>query len=119
MRDANPKTRALRLTGLDVARYLAFVGMVVVNFKVVTGAVKAEGDVEAGLKAVAGALEGRAAAAFVILAGLGLGLASKARASGVVTLRRSLFLLVNCLQYGDFEADMSTIMGSITSSACC
>ena len=110
MRDANPKTqKSLRLTGLDVARYLAFVGMVVVNFKVVTGAVKAEGDVEAGLKAVAGALEGRAAAIFVILAGLGLGLASlKARAQTVsVTLRRSLFLLVVGLANTViFEADI-------------
>lgn len=61
-----------RLVGLDLARYLAFVGMVVVNFMIVMG-VQADGSF---VYTVTSALEGRAAATFVVLAGIGLGLAS-------------------------------------------
>lgn len=81
-----------RLTGLDVARYLAFVGMVIVNFRTVM--VPAEGS--GLLHALVGALEGRAAATFVVLAGVGLGMA--ATRAGIdtvsVTLRRAAFLMV-------------------------
>jgi uncharacterized protein len=81
-----------RLQGLDLARYLAFVGMVVVNFKIVMG-VQADGSF---LSILSSALEGRAAATFVVLAGIGLGLASvKSVAQTIsVTLKRALFLLV-------------------------
>lgn len=73
-----------RLHGLDLARWLAFVGMVVVNFTIVMGAP------EGGLARL---LEGRAAALFVVLAGVGLGLAERPGAWWG-TQRRALFLLV-------------------------
>ena len=100
-----------RLDGLDLARFLAFAGMVIVNFKVVTGA----GDATAGTAAagalgiLVGALEGRAAATFVVLAGVGLGLAGlrEINSTTAVTIRRAVFLLVvglvNALV---FEADI-------------
>ena len=65
--------RRSRLDGLDVARYLAFVGMVIVNFKIAMGA-SDDGGI---LGILTGALEGRAAATFVVLAGIGLGLAAR------------------------------------------
>ncbi len=87
--------RRPRLDGLDLARFLALIGMVIVNFKIVMGAdALAEGGV---LGAIAQGLEGRAAASFVVLAGIGLGLGA-ARASGgsiaAVTLKRAMFLFV-------------------------
>ena len=82
-----------RLDGLDFARFLAFVGMVFVNFKIVMGA---EGG-DDWLSLATGALEGRAAATFVVLAGVGLGLSAArgdiSRTVGV-TVRRAIFLLV-------------------------
>ena len=94
-----------RLDGLDLARFLAFAGMVIVNFKVVTGTATADGA--PGI--LVGALEGRAAATFVVLAGVGLGLAclKDINRATAVTLRRAVFLfvvgLVNALV---FEADI-------------
>jgi uncharacterized membrane protein YeiB len=58
-----------RIIGIDVARALAVIGMIIVNFKVVFG--------ENGLpwvKAFAGIFDGKAAATFVVLAGVGLAL---------------------------------------------
>lgn len=83
----------LRNTSLDLARFLAFAGMVVVNFRIVVrgrGADPTFGD------AMAHALEGRAAALFVILAGFGLGLMAQARPDSFrnTTLKRALFLFV-------------------------
>ncbi|MEM8853472.1 MAG: DUF418 domain-containing protein [Pseudomonadota bacterium] len=94
MNDAPVKAHghSLRLDGLDVARYLALVGMVIVNFKIVMGV-----DETDGLAAtLTSALEGRAAALFVVLAGVGLGLAARKGWAGtaIVTLRRAAFLLV-------------------------
>lgn len=81
-----------RLDGLDLARYFAFVGMVIVNFKVVMG-VQDGNDL---LDLFTGALEGRAAATFVILAGIGLGLAGRRNVNQTisVTTKRAVFLLV-------------------------
>ena len=81
-----------RLYGLDLARYLAFVGMVIVNFKVVM-VTHYEDSI---LSYFVEALEGRAAATFVILAGIGLGLSAKKgfKQTFYVTLKRALFLLV-------------------------
>ncbi|WP_416613771.1 DUF418 domain-containing protein [Phaeobacter sp. JH20_13] len=94
-----------RLQGLDLARYFAFVGMVIVNFKIAMGA---EGG--SGLVALLStALEGRAAACFVVLAGVGLGLAARRATASITatTLKRAAFLLslgmVNMLI---FEADI-------------
>lgn len=91
MRHTLQQAKAPRLAGLDLARYLAFVGMVIVNFKVVMGA---EGG--SGLASqVMQLLEGRAAATFVVLAGLGLGLAHtrSGAANTLTTLKRAAFLL--------------------------
>ena len=94
-----------RLIGLDLARYLAFVGMVIVNFKTVMVTKDAGGL----LAMLTSGLEGRAAASFVVLAGIGLGLsASRAPDHTVmVTLKRALFLLgVGLLNMSIFEADI-------------
>lgn len=83
-----------RLDGLDLARFLAFFGMVVVNFKIVMG-VPESGT---GIMALAtGLLEGKAAATFVVLAGVGLGLAAARGGiddTRLTTLRRAVFLLI-------------------------
>ena len=58
-----------RIIGIDVARALAVIGMIIVNFKVVFG--------ENGsnwLRTVASIFDGKAAATFVVLAGVGLAL---------------------------------------------
>ncbi|MCP4726925.1 MAG: DUF418 domain-containing protein [bacterium] len=62
-----------RILGYDLARALAVIGMVIVNFKVVMGATDGPG----WLKFFAGLLEGRAAATFVILAGVGVSMLTK------------------------------------------
>lgn len=56
-----------RIIGIDVARALAVIGMIIVNFKTVFGD---EGN--SFLKTIAGSFEGKAAATFVVLAGVGL-----------------------------------------------
>lgn len=97
-----------RLEGLDLARYLAFVGMVIVNFKIAMGAESAGG----GAGFLGAALEGRAAATFVVLAGVGLGLsdrraAGSAEATRWVTLKRALFLMaIGLLNMTVFDADI-------------
>lgn len=94
-----------RLDGLDVARYFAFVGMVIVNFGVLMGA---EGDSGIAAK-IFGLLEGRAAATFVVLAGLGLGLAERngMHQSLNIAVKRGVFLLIlGLLNMLIFEADI-------------
>jgi len=69
-----------RILGYDLARALAVFGMVIVNFKIVMGAGE-KGP--AWLATLAGLLDGRAAATFVVLAGAGISLLSRrARMSG-------------------------------------
>ncbi len=118
-------TSSPRVEGLDFARFLAFVGMVLVNFTVAMGA---EGLGSVWATTFVGALEGRAAAIFVVLAGIGLGLASKPspkKSLGIGTLsyqenqtnhgdrlfilttKRALFLLVlGLLNSLIFDADI-------------
>ena len=87
-----PTARENRLDGLDLARYLAFVGMVVVNFRIAMGAEAGSGL----LDRLVNALEGRAAATFVVLAGVGLGVSAQRTEAGQtlsVTIRRAAFLL--------------------------
>lgn len=95
-----------RLEGLDLARFFAFVGMVIVNFRIVMGAEHDQG----ALALLTGVLEGRAAATFVVLAGLGLGLANIRSNHGTtvsVTIKRAIFLLVlGLLNALVFEADI-------------
>lgn len=91
------KSMRKRIIGLDVARALAVIGMIVVNFKVVFGE---EGD--SWLKPLAHFFEGKAAATFVILAGVGLALTvrraldmpeqEQLRSSRRKIVRRAVFL---------------------------
>ncbi|MFD2205450.1 heparan-alpha-glucosaminide N-acetyltransferase domain-containing protein [Kiloniella antarctica] len=118
-------TASPRIEGLDFARFLAFVGMVLVNFTVAMGA---EGQGSTWATTLVGALEGRAAATFVVLAGLGLGLSSKPVSRNslglsalsyqenqtklgdqlfILTTKRALFLLVlGLLNSLIFDADI-------------
>ncbi len=66
-----------RFIGFDVARCLAFFGMVVVNYKVVMQGTNATSP--AWLNDFLGLFSGRAAATFVVLAGVGLALLYKAK----------------------------------------
>jgi len=95
-----------RLEGLDFARFLAFVGMAIVNFKIVMGAI--EGD--DWLSVLVGSLEGKAAASFVVLAGIGLGLSSLRGTQTQtvwVTFKRAVFLLViGLINMLIFDADI-------------
>jgi len=95
-----------RVIGFDIARALAVFGMVVVNFKIVMGADSAGPD---WLVWAVGLLDGRAAATFVVLAGVGISLmsfssrlasdrAAVARDRGTL-LRRAAFLFVVGLAY--------------------
>ena len=61
-----------RIIGIDVARALAIIGMIIVNFKIVFG--EQGNDL---LKTIAGVFDGKAAATFVVLAGVGIALMSK------------------------------------------
>lgn len=79
--------KAGRIEGLDLARALAVIGMVVINFRLV---MTTETASSIWLAHLTDMLEGRAAAVFVILAGVGLSLLTrKARMEGnTVALRR-------------------------------
>lgn len=95
-----------RILGYDIARALAVIGMIIVNFKVVMGA---EQHGPHWLLTFASLFEGRAAATFVVLAGAGLSLLSyRARQNHdlialgrnrVSLLKRALFLFVVGLLY--------------------
>ncbi|MEM6456292.1 MAG: DUF418 domain-containing protein [Acidobacteriota bacterium] len=88
---ASSSPRPPRLHGLDLARLAAFVGMVIVNFTIVMGAENDDGL----LRWLMEPLQGKAAATFVVLAGVGLGLAAargEHARTVVVTLRRAAFL---------------------------
>lgn len=97
---------AQRILGYDIARALAILGMILVNFKVVMGA---SDNGPTWLVRLNGLLEGRAAATFVILAGVGIALLSrKGRLSGErariqrdrrTLARRAVFLFVFGLAY--------------------
>lgn len=56
-----------RLIGIDVARALAIIGMIIVNFKIVFGSKGPE-----WLQTFISVLDGKAAATFVVLAGVGI-----------------------------------------------
>jgi uncharacterized membrane protein YeiB len=82
-----------RLDGLDLARFIALVGMVIVNFDYALANLP---DGTPDLTVLTGFLNGRAAATFVVLAGVGMGLMSmrydRPWFKGLI-FRRSLFLL--------------------------
>lgn len=114
-----------RIVGYDLARALAVFGMVVVNFKIVMGA---EQNGPAWLVGLVGLLSGRAAATFVVLAGVGVSLiSSQARLSAdegrlrrdrTVLLRRALFLFVVGLLYAPvWPADILHFYGLYMAAA--
>jgi uncharacterized membrane protein YeiB len=93
-----------RIIGIDVARALAVIGMIIVNFKVVFG--------ENGLswvKSFASIFDGKAAATFVVLAGVGLALMTnsaiknndqiKLKVARSRILKRALFLFIVGISY--------------------
>lgn len=93
-----------RIIGIDVARALAVIGMIIVNFKLVIGQ-----KGEHWLKQFAMPFEGKAAATFVVLAGVGLALMSnsavetqdevKLKRSSVRIVKRAAFLFIVGLSY--------------------
>ncbi len=93
-----------RIIGIDVARALAVIGMIIVNFKVVFGE-----NGESWLKSFAHLFDGKAAATFVVLAGIGLALMTnsaikdrnqeKLKVAQKRILKRALFLFVVGLSY--------------------
>ena len=96
-----------RIEGYDLARALAIFGMVVVNFKIAmaVGAWGVEAQAGPGwLHSLTGLLDGRAAAVFVVLAGVGMtlgarralssGVAAELRATRVTLWKRAAFLFV-------------------------
>lgn len=96
-----------RIAGLDLARYLALAGMVLVNFRL---ALHPAQPGPAWLEWLFTALEGKASATFVVLAGLGLALATRSQAPSAArywTVRRALFLLpIGLLNLLVFPADI-------------
>lgn len=93
-----------RIIGIDVARALAIIGMIIVNFKIAFG--------ENGsnwVKSFAGMFEGKAAATFVVLAGVGLAFMtnssiknndkSKLKTVRKRILKRALFLFIVGISY--------------------
>jgi uncharacterized protein len=93
-----------RIVGIDVARALAVIGMIIVNFKIVFGE---NGD--SWLKAFANLFSGKAAATFVVLAGIGLALMTnsavkrqdfeKLKMGRKMILKRAVFLFIVGLSY--------------------
>lgn len=101
-------TSSTRLDGLDLARFLAFAGMVIVNFRLV---VSGDSPPDAStLDYLISLLEGKAAATFVVLAGVGLGLAGQRNDLDhtiFITGKRAAFLLViGLLNMLMFDADI-------------
>jgi len=93
-----------RIIGIDLARALAVIGMIIVNFKIVFGNQGSE-----LLQSVAGIFDGKAAATFVVLAGVGIGLMcrsalennnkEKLRIVKKRIAKRALFLFVLGISY--------------------
>ena len=90
-----------RIIGLDIARAFAIVGMVIVNFKVT---MSADSNGPQWLRALTALFDGRAAATFVVLAGIGASLGSRRqresgspadrRAAQWTLAKRALFLFI-------------------------
>ena len=94
----------MRVLGIDFARALAIIGMIIVNFKMVIGA---EGS--GWLLALADSFSGKAAALFVTLAGVGIALMTQRgyesndetliKKGRVKLIKRSILLFVVGLSY--------------------
>ncbi len=93
-----------RVVGIDVARALAIIGMIIVNFKIAFGDKGNE-----VYKLFAGIFEGKAAATFVVLAGIGVAFMSnnvvesndkvKLKNTRIRIAKRAIFLFVIGLLY--------------------
>lgn len=93
-----------RIIGIDIARALAVIGMIIVNFKVVLGE-----KGESWLTLFASFFDGKAAATFVVLAGIGLALMTnsalknndrqKLKIARMRIAKRALFLFIVGLSY--------------------
>lgn len=116
-----------RIVGYDVARALAILGMILVNYKtVMAGANRSD----AWLSSLLGMLDGRAVATFVILAGVGVSLISKQgraqpdgagiRRARITLLKRALFLFVIGLLFVPlWPADILHFYGIYIAVAAC
>jgi uncharacterized protein len=111
--------RSQRQYGFDVARGLAVFGMIIVNFKIAMGAETAG---PSWMVWLVGLLEGRAAATFVILAGVGMSLLThRARTMGdtrllkakrTILFKRAAFLFCFGLTYSQlWQADILHFYG--------
>ncbi len=95
---------AKRIIGVDVARALAVIGMIIVNFKMVFGQ-----KGQSWLGVFSSIFDGKAAATFVVLAGIGLAFmtnssikqkeALKLKKAKLKILKRALFLFIIGLSY--------------------
>ena len=114
-----------RIEGYDLARALAIFGMVVVNFKIVMAGAGWGLESQAGpgwLYFLTGLFDGRAAAMFVVLAGVGMtlgarralssGVAAELRATRVLLWKRAAFLFVGGMFFSLlWEADILHFYG--------
>ena len=89
-----------RLHGLDAARFLAFCGMVLVNFRI--AAQLAPGADWASV--LIDSLEGRASALFVVLAGIGVTLG--APTAGLMARRAAFLFVIGLANMTIFDADI-------------
>ncbi|SLN54829.1 hypothetical protein TRL7639_02915 [Falsiruegeria litorea R37] len=89
-----------RLHGLDAARFLAFCGMVLVNFRI--AAAVAPGTDWASV--MIDSLEGRAAALFVVLAGIGVTLGKPT--PGLMIRRAAFLFVIGVVNMTIFDADI-------------
>ena len=93
-----------RIIGIDVSRALAIIGMIIVNFKVVFGE-----NGQSWVKSFAGVFDGKAAATFVILAGIGIALMTnsaiknddqnKLKIARIRIMKRAVFLFFIGISY--------------------
>lgn len=100
-----------RLLGLDLARTLAYLGMIAVNFHIVMGGGPL-GD--PALTTLFDLFEGKAAATFVTLAGLGLGLQAQKQRPGLLAetlLRAALLFAIGLMNNAIFSADILHFYG--------
>jgi uncharacterized membrane protein YeiB len=104
-------TAADRIAGYDVARALALLGMTVFHFALVMGR---DAGRPAWLAGLLGLIDGRSAATFVVLAGIGLTLRSRRAESSIrgSVLLRGLFLLaVGYVNLIVWEGDILRVYG--------
>ena len=102
---AEPSVTRQRLEGLDLARYIALIGMVIVNFDVVMVGIETTGSPR-----LTELLQGRAAATFVVVAGLGFGLGAQrvdfSETVGMTIRRAAFLLLLGVVNMSIFPADI-------------